>query len=818
MAPPAITRFAHPHLLGVADLSRDDVEAVLVAADAFAELNALHQPPKLRSLRDKTLINLFFENSTRTQASFELAAKRLGATTMNMAVGRSSVSKGETLLDTATTLNAMLPDILVVRHPHSGAVRLLADRMNCAVVNAGDGRCEHPTQALLDALTMRRAFRELRGPDHPATRLEGLTVAICGDVAHSRGARSNILFLQLYGNRVRVVGPPTLAPAALEDLGVERVARLEEAAEGADVIMMLRLQSERMSGAHISSLREYYHAYGLRDEILERAAPDAIVMHPGPMNRGVEIDSELADDSRRSVISRQVEMGVAVRMATLELLAANLPVRASARRRRPEKPPGRFIKSYGAATPGQKGAPPLAFVNALLVDPEAPAPRPGALLVADGRIADIAEGPGLDAVEGLAGSGAEIVDLKGAALAPGLVDLRVFIGEPGGRHRESVASGGEAAAAGGVTTFVMQPATAPVVDDPSVLEFVKKRVKDERNSCAVPRLRVMGALTKGLDGVELAEHFFLQRADAVALGDGGRPMADALVLKRCMENAAALGMVVVCEPQDPHLSAGTCATAGAFAFRLGLPAAPAVAEAMALERDLALAELTGVKYHAAQISTAAAVDALRRARARGVDATASASAAHLLLSEEDIGLYRTFRKLDPPLRSAEDRDATLAALAEGVVDCVVSSHLPLCEDAKRVPYEEAAPGGVGLETLLSAGLEIAARAEINLCRLFEKMSLNPAKRFGFAAGRLAQGAAADLVAFDPTTPREINRHRLRSKSKNAPFDRMTMRGRVLRTLVDGRVIYENDEDQSAGGEAAARAAAHDDAAGRAAPT
>ena len=304
--------FAHRHLLGIEQLSQTDITTLLDLADSYAERN--RQPQKHSdALRGLTQINMFFENSTRTQASFEIAGKRLGADVMNMAMQASSIKKGETLIDTAMTLNAMHPDLLVVRHPQSGAVDLLAQKVNCAVLNAGDGRHEHPTQALLDALTIRRA----KG------RLHRLNIAICGDIAHSRVARSNILLLGKMENRLRLVGPPTLMPAQIDQFGVEVYDDMKKGLEGVDVVMMLRLQKERMDGGFIPSEREYYHRYGLDAEKLAHASPEAIVMHPGPMNRGVEIDGTLADDINRSVIQDQVEMGVAVRMAAMDLLARN---------------------------------------------------------------------------------------------------------------------------------------------------------------------------------------------------------------------------------------------------------------------------------------------------------------------------------------------------------------------------------------------------------------------------------------------------------------------------------------------------------------
>jgi aspartate carbamoyltransferase catalytic subunit len=308
--------FSQPHLLGIEGLSVSDVLNLLTLAHNYVELSR-HGEKKLSVLRGRTQINLFFEASTRTQSSFELAGKRLGADVMNMSVKSSSVSKGETLIDTAVTLNAMNPDLLVIRHASAGAAALLAQKVGCAVINAGDGAHEHPTQALLDALTIIRHKH----------RVEGLTVAICGDILHSRVARSNILLLQLLGASVRVVAPRPLLPAAIDRWGVQVFSRMEEGLKDCDIVMMLRLQLERMDGAFVPSVREYYRYFGLDEEKLAYAKPDALVMHPGPMNRGVEIASSVADGVQ-SVIREQVEMGVAVRMAVLDALARNRPVQA----------------------------------------------------------------------------------------------------------------------------------------------------------------------------------------------------------------------------------------------------------------------------------------------------------------------------------------------------------------------------------------------------------------------------------------------------------------------------------------------------------
>ncbi len=305
--------YPHRHLLGIEGLSHLDIEALLDRADAYVALSRQVEK-KTATLRGRTQINLFFEPSTRTQASFELAGKRLGADVMNMSVASSSVKKGETLIDTAATLNAMRPDIIVVRHHAAGAVNLLARKVGCSVVNAGDGAHEHPTQALLDALTIRRN----KG------RIMGLTVAICGDILHSRVARSNIILLNALGAKVRLIAPSTLLPAGIERMGVEIFTDMNKGLEGADIVMMLRLQLERMHGAFVPSSKEYFRYFGLDRDKLQRAQADALVMHPGPMNRGVEISSEVADGAQ-SLIREQVEMGVAVRMAVLDALAQHLP-------------------------------------------------------------------------------------------------------------------------------------------------------------------------------------------------------------------------------------------------------------------------------------------------------------------------------------------------------------------------------------------------------------------------------------------------------------------------------------------------------------
>ncbi len=308
-----INQFSHKHILSIEDLSPLDINLILNIAEKYASQNKLKNK-KISKLKGRTLINLFFESSTRTRTSFELAGKRLGADVINMSIEGSSIKKGETLVDTAMTLNAMHPDLMVVRHNESGAVNLLAKKVNSSVINAGDGCHSHPTQALLDALTIRRNLN----------KLEGLNVAICGDVMHSRVARSNIQLLNIMGSKVRIVAPSTLIPSSIDRMGVDIYHNMKDGLKDCDIVMMLRLQNERMHGSFVPSTREYYEIFGLNKKNLQRAKPNALIMHPGPMNRGVEIDTEIADNLKQSVIREQVEMGVAIRMACLELLDNNL--------------------------------------------------------------------------------------------------------------------------------------------------------------------------------------------------------------------------------------------------------------------------------------------------------------------------------------------------------------------------------------------------------------------------------------------------------------------------------------------------------------
>ena len=417
----------------------------------------------------------------------------------------------------------------------------------------------------------------------------------------------------------------------------------------------------------------------------------------------------------------------------------------------------------------------LHFQNARLVDPEAQAVEPSTLTIRDGRI---------EAVGGDAPEGAELVDCGGRCLAPGIVDWGVKIGEPGERHKESFRSAGLAAAAGGVTTIVARPDTQPPIDAPESLEFATRRAAD-----ALVNIRHMAALTKAREGREMVEMSFLQDAGAVAFTDGVRVVSDTRLLSRCMTYARGLGALIVGHPQEPGLSRGAAATSGKFASLYGLPAVSPMAEVMGLDRDLSLVAMTGARYHADQITIAASLPALRRARQAGLDVTAGTSIHHLTLNELDVGGYRTFFRFTPPLRSEDDRQAMVEAVADGTIDVIASFHTPQDEESKRLPFAEAAPGAVGLQTLLPAAMRLYHAGGLSLPQLWRALALNPARRLGLEAGRLVPGAPADLVLFDPDAPFVLDRFALLSKSKNTPFDGARMQGRVLGTWVAGRPVY-----------------------------
>jgi dihydroorotase len=422
------------------------------------------------------------------------------------------------------------------------------------------------------------------------------------------------------------------------------------------------------------------------------------------------------------------------------------------------------------------------YRNARLLDPDSGLDAPGDLLVEGDRIAAI--GPAL-ARDGF-GADVEIIDLHRLCLAPGLVDMRVQLREPGAEHIESIESGGQAAAAGGVTTMVALPNTEPPVDDVSVVEFLARRAREAK----LAKIHTYAAATKGLKGRELTEIGLLAANGAVGFTDGVKAIADALVMRRLLAYARSFDQLVIQHPEEPSLGGAGEVTEGEIATRLGLPAITPVAELIMVERDLRLVEITSARYHVAHVSTAAAIDAIRRAKTAGLPVTCDTAPPYFALNETAIGDYRTFAKLSPPLRGEADRRAVVEGLKDGTIDAIASDHAPWDQDSKRLPFSSASYGIVGLETLLPLSLELYHNREMDLIEVLRLLTIGPARILGLEAGRLQPGASADLVVFDPDAAWRIRTDEFRSKSKNAPFDGREVRGQVERTIVDGRTIFQ----------------------------
>jgi dihydroorotase len=429
-------------------------------------------------------------------------------------------------------------------------------------------------------------------------------------------------------------------------------------------------------------------------------------------------------------------------------------------------------------------SPPLLLINGRLIDPASGRDERGGLLIENGAIRDA--GPHLDRLK--PPSGVAVRDCGGAVIAPGLVDMRVFVGEPGEEHRETFRTAGEAAAAGGITTIVCQPNTQPPLDDAPSIDFVKRRAKDR---CLV-RVLPMAALTKGCDGQEMTEFGLLKEVGAVAYTDGARSVRNAQVLRRALSYGRMFDALVVQHCEDAELVGDGVMNDGEFAARLGLHGAPELAETTVLERDLRILASTGGRYHAALVSCAASLDILRKAKAAGLAVTAGVSINNLTFNENDIGAYRTFFKLAPPLRDEAQRIALAEALAEGVIDVIVSDHNPQDVETKRLTFAEAAYGAAGLESMLSAGLRLVEAGLLTLPRLIEAMSTAPSRILGLPTGMLAVGAPADVIVFDPDEPWVFTRETMRGRAKNSPFDEARMVGRVKTTVVGGRVVFEDD--------------------------
>lgn len=426
---------------------------------------------------------------------------------------------------------------------------------------------------------------------------------------------------------------------------------------------------------------------------------------------------------------------------------------------------------------------PILFANARIVDPSRNLEIVGDLLIADGVIREAKKGIGAAGVP----EGTDVVDCRDKVIAPGLIDMRAFIGEPGAASRESFASGSQAAAAGGVTTIICQPDTSPVIDDQATVDYVLRRARDT----AIVHVHPMAAITKGLKGKEMTEIGLLKAAGAVAFTDGDKSITNAQVMRRTLTYARDFDALIVHQTEDPHLNGDGVMNEGEYAARLGLLGIPTAAETIMLERDMRLVDLSaGGRYHAASVTCAPSLDVLRRAKDAGLNVSASASINHLTLNENDIGPYRTFLKMSPPLRDERDRTALVQAVAKGLIDVIMSDHNPQDVETKRLPFAEAAHGAIGLETMLAAGLRLVHNNEIDLVTLLRAMSTRPAELLGLPGGTLRAGAPADLIVIDMDVPWVVDPDELKSKCGNTPFDEARMTGRVVRTIVAGRTVYE----------------------------
>jgi dihydroorotase len=435
-------------------------------------------------------------------------------------------------------------------------------------------------------------------------------------------------------------------------------------------------------------------------------------------------------------------------------------------------------------TPAPASADSTVFINARLVDPASGRDEPGGLLVKDGIIADIGEH-----LRRNAPAGATVVDCRNHVLCPGLIDARVFSGEPGQEHRETLKTASHAAAAGGVTTIVVMPDTTPVIDQVALVDFIQRRARDN----AIVNVHVMAAMTRELKGEEMTEIGLLKRAGAIAFTNGKATVANTRTMRQVLNYAKDFGALIVHHTEDPWLTGTGVMNSGEVSTRLGLPGVHKLAETIVVERDVRLVEMTGGRYHAASISCAESLAVIKSAKAKGLPVSCGVSINHLTLNENDIGPYRTFLKVRPPLRSEADREAMVAGLVAGDIDVIVSSHDPQDVDVKRHPFAEAADGAIGLETLLAAALRLFHGEHIGLVPLLRAMTSNPAKLLGLPGGRLEAGAPADLILVDLGQPWVVDKAQLKSRSKNSPFDESKMQGRVLRTLVAGETVYNYDE-------------------------
>ena len=761
------------HLIGLEYYSPEEIVHVLDTAETFRDVSTCGDCPR-HDLAGKVVVNLFFEPSTRTRMSFELAERRLGATVVNFAAAASSTSKGETLRDTARNIAALGIDAVVIRHKCPGAPHVLARSIDACILNAGDGAHEHPTQALLDIFTIREKLG----------RIAGLKVAIVGDIAHSRVARSNLHGLRKLGAEVYFVGPATLVPAAMRELGAQVCHDFDEILPEMDVVNMLRIQNERLEEQPFPSTREYTRLFGLTADRVRRAKPELLIMHPGPINRGVEMSPDVADGTR-SVVLEQVTNGLAVRMAVLTLLTG---AAAAAPKPEPLATAERIREELdGEAAPAPLPARPrtartLIIRGGRVICPAQGLDGTGDLVVEGGRIAAVGPAAGAEA-----GGDVETIDATGLIVAPGLIDCHVHFREPGKEEEETIASGTAAAVAGGFTTVATMPNTDPPVDNEAAVAFQIRQAE----RAALARVCPIGCVTLGRAGERLAEIAQMLRGGAVGFSDDGDPVGNARLLRAALRYASMFDTPIIEHCEDKDLAGSGVMHAGAWSVKLGLGGIPAAAEEIVVARDITLAEATGGHIHVAHVSTAGSVDLVRRAKRRGVRVTAEATVHHLTLTDQWTSTFDPNAKMNPPLRGERDVEALRAAVADGTIDCICSDHAPHAPEEKDVEFNNAPFGVIGLESSLPILItQLIEHGLLTWPRAIAAMTTGPAGVFGLDYGTLIPGRPADVTVIDPSTRWTLDSARFQSKSRNCPFHGWEVRGRAAVTLVGGEIKYD----------------------------
>ena len=763
------------HILDLDDYTRSEIEDVLDSAEAMSEVLD-RDIKKVPTLRGKSVLTLFVEASTRTRVSFEQAGKILSADVINLSGGGTSMEKGESLYNTALTLQAMRADVIIIRHPHAGAPYLLARHLDASIVNAGDGAHAHPTQALLDLYTIRRRFG----------RIEGLKVVIVGDITYSRVARSNLWGLTKMGAEVVVCAPPTLLPVDFAARHLRREGHpfasvgvstdVERALDGADVVMTLRLQQERQQAGHLPSLREYSQRYGINARRLESGQAGRAGDAPRADERG------RGDRPGGGARGEVADRGAGHERGGSAHGGADGPCRAA-----PPIGGARMTNETG-------GTAPLLIKGGRVIDPSQGMDTIADVLLRDGVVAAV--GADLPAVEGVA-----VMDAAGLVVCPGFVDVHCHLREPGFEYKETIATGTRAAARGGFTTVCAMPNTQPALDSRAAVEFVLEQAARE----GAVRVLPIGCVTAGGIGGELAEMAELADAGVIGFSDDGMPVSDSNLMRQALSYSAALGLPVINHCEVHELSEGGSINEGWVSNRLGVKGVPGAAEDVMVARDIELAELTGGRLHVAHVSTVRSLEHVARAKDRGLDVTCEVTPHHLTLTDEAVmGLagdgsrfapltrlaYDPNAKVNPPLRGPGDMAALVAGLKDGTIDFIATDHAPHNAIDKMTTVDEAAFGISVLETAFGSLMSLVHSGEVTLPLLIDKLTQAPARFLGRELGTLRPGAPADVVALDAGAEWVVDTAAFASKGKNTPLEGATLRGRVAATVYGGAVVYD----------------------------